>query len=218
MKLANAASFIYHQHTVTATKLTFLSAPVHRARLMQVPLIPAETLNADANLVIKMVIGTDIRTSVREKAIPRTWFPTVSFLLVFKHATKTITKLRHLVFLWKQAAATLLVVIVVMVRLCQSLPSLTTREGSRPSYACLTGGEPVLLPTMAASAVRWFFNTSWILKKAYFWKYTLMTAAKKSASSTLKWALCRKADWKDTPNSSYLTEMRLTWFLSETNK
>ena len=60
MKLANAASFIYHQHTVTATKLTFLSAPVHRARLMQVPLIPAETLNADANLVIKMVIGTDI--------------------------------------------------------------------------------------------------------------------------------------------------------------
>ena len=30
------------------------------ARLIQVPLIPAETLNADANLVIKMVIGTDI--------------------------------------------------------------------------------------------------------------------------------------------------------------
>ena len=60
MKLVNAASFIYHQHTVTATKLTFLSAPVHRARLMQVPLIPAETLNADVNLVIKMVIGTDI--------------------------------------------------------------------------------------------------------------------------------------------------------------
>ena len=60
MKLVNAASFIYYQHTVTATKLTFLSAPVNYARLMQVPLIPAQTLNADANLVIKMVIGTDI--------------------------------------------------------------------------------------------------------------------------------------------------------------
>ena len=29
-------------------------------RLMQVPLIPAEKLDADANLVIKMIIGTDI--------------------------------------------------------------------------------------------------------------------------------------------------------------
>ena len=60
MKLVNAASFIYHQHTVTATKLTFLRAPVNYARLMQVPLIPAEKLDADANLVIKMIIGTDI--------------------------------------------------------------------------------------------------------------------------------------------------------------
>ena len=60
MKLVKSASFIYHQHTVTATKLTFLRAPVHFARLIQVPLIPPETLNADANLVIKMVIGTDI--------------------------------------------------------------------------------------------------------------------------------------------------------------
>ena len=60
IKLANAASFIYHQHTVTATKLTFLSAPANYARLMQVPLIPAETLDADTNLVIKMIIGTDI--------------------------------------------------------------------------------------------------------------------------------------------------------------
>ena len=33
---------------------------MHFARLIQVPLIPHETLNADANLVIKMVIGTDI--------------------------------------------------------------------------------------------------------------------------------------------------------------
>ena len=33
---------------------------MHFARLIQVPPIPAETLNADANLVIKMVIGTDI--------------------------------------------------------------------------------------------------------------------------------------------------------------
>ena len=60
MKLVNAASFIYHQHTVTATKLTFLRAPVNYARLMQVPLIPAEKLDPDANLVIKMIIGTDI--------------------------------------------------------------------------------------------------------------------------------------------------------------
>ena len=54
-----AASFIHHHHTVTATKLTFLSAPENFARLMIVPLIPAETVDADADLVVKMVIGTD---------------------------------------------------------------------------------------------------------------------------------------------------------------
>ena len=45
---------------MTATKLTFLRAPVNHARLIKVPLIPAEKLNADANLVIKMIIGTDV--------------------------------------------------------------------------------------------------------------------------------------------------------------
>jgi len=60
MKLIKAASFIHYHHTVTATKLTFLNAPKYYARLLKVPLIPPATVDADANLVVKMVIGTDI--------------------------------------------------------------------------------------------------------------------------------------------------------------
>ena len=59
MKLLRAASFIHHQHTVTATKFTFLSAPQSYARLMKIPLIPAGTVASDANLVVKMTVGTD---------------------------------------------------------------------------------------------------------------------------------------------------------------
>ena len=127
MKLVNAASFIYHQHTVTATKLTFLSAPVNYARLMQVPLIPAETLNADANLVIKMVIGTDIDIGQGESDPSYVISDGQFFVGVHirdKNNYKTSTPC---------TAETLLVVIVVLVRICRSLPSLITREGSRPS-------------------------------------------------------------------------------------
>ena len=59
LKLSRAASFIHHQHTVTATKFTFLSAPQNYARLMKIPLIPAGTVAPDANLVVKMIVGTD---------------------------------------------------------------------------------------------------------------------------------------------------------------
>jgi len=59
-KLMNAASFIHHHHTVTGTKLTFLSAPQNHARLLKVPLIPPATVDADISLVVKMVIGTDM--------------------------------------------------------------------------------------------------------------------------------------------------------------
>jgi len=60
MKLIKAASFIHHHHTVTATKLTFLSAPQMNARLLKASLIPPAAVDADANLVVKMVIGIDI--------------------------------------------------------------------------------------------------------------------------------------------------------------
>ena len=59
MKLLQAASFVYHQHTVTATKLTFLGAPQNFGRLIKIPLIPAATVDAGANLVVKMVVATD---------------------------------------------------------------------------------------------------------------------------------------------------------------
>ena len=59
MKLLKAASFVYHHHTVTATKLTFLSAPENYARLVKVPLIPPATVDSDAKLVVKVVVGTD---------------------------------------------------------------------------------------------------------------------------------------------------------------
>ena len=60
MKLMKAATFMHHHHTVTGTKLTFLSAPQNYALLLKVPLIPPAAVDADASLVVKMVIGTDI--------------------------------------------------------------------------------------------------------------------------------------------------------------
>ena len=51
---------MHHHHTVTGTKLTFLSAPQNYVLLLKVPLIPPAAVDADASLVVKMVIGTDI--------------------------------------------------------------------------------------------------------------------------------------------------------------
>ena len=59
MKLLRAASFIHHEHTVPATKFTFSRAPQSYARLMKIPLIPTGTVSPDANLVVKMIVGTD---------------------------------------------------------------------------------------------------------------------------------------------------------------
>ena len=58
MKLLKAASFVHHHHSVTATKLTFEDASEIYARLVQIPLIPPETIDPDAKIVVKMSIGT----------------------------------------------------------------------------------------------------------------------------------------------------------------
>jgi len=54
-----AASFIHHHHSVTASQLTFLSAPWIYARLLTVPLIPQKAIDIDANLVAKLVVGVN---------------------------------------------------------------------------------------------------------------------------------------------------------------
>lgn len=54
-----AAIFIHHHHSVTASQLTFLSAPETYARLLSVPLIPPKAINTDANLVAKLVVGVN---------------------------------------------------------------------------------------------------------------------------------------------------------------
>ena len=59
MKLARAATFIHYHHYVTPRLLTFLSAPKSIYRLMVVPLIPPAVTTANANLVIKMVVGLE---------------------------------------------------------------------------------------------------------------------------------------------------------------
>ena len=59
IKLMKAASFIHHHHSVTASQLTFLSAPENYARLLTVPLIPPKAINTDANLVAKLVVGVN---------------------------------------------------------------------------------------------------------------------------------------------------------------
>ena len=41
-------SFVHHEHSVTATKLTFVDASENYARLVQIPLIPPETIDSDA--------------------------------------------------------------------------------------------------------------------------------------------------------------------------
>ncbi|KAL9987403.1 hypothetical protein ACROYT_G001703 [Oculina patagonica] len=59
MKLLKAATFVHHHHSVTTTRLTFLSASENYARMIKVPLIPPATIDSDAKLVVKMVVGTD---------------------------------------------------------------------------------------------------------------------------------------------------------------
>ena len=59
MKLARAATFIHHHHSVTPRLLTFLSAPKNFHRLMIVPLIPPKFASPNANLVIKMAVGLE---------------------------------------------------------------------------------------------------------------------------------------------------------------
>ncbi|XP_067049475.1 uncharacterized protein [Acropora muricata] len=59
MKLMKAASFIHHHHSVTASQLTFLSAPENYARLLSVPMIPPKAINTDTNLVAKLVVGVN---------------------------------------------------------------------------------------------------------------------------------------------------------------
>lgn len=59
MKLLRAASFVHHDHSATATKLTMGEASENYARLVQIPLIPAETIESDAKIIVKMSIGTD---------------------------------------------------------------------------------------------------------------------------------------------------------------
>lgn len=58
MKLLKAASFVHHHHSVTATELTFADTAQNHARLVQIPLIPPETIDSDAKIVVKMSIGT----------------------------------------------------------------------------------------------------------------------------------------------------------------
>ena len=134
MKLVRSASFIYHQHTVTATKLTFLRAPVHFARLIQVPLIPEETLNADASLVIKMVIGTDIDIAQGESD-PSYVISDGQFFVGVQIPDKNNYKTSTPCLLMEASSGNTFGSDrrYGSVRLCQSLPSLTTREGSRPS-------------------------------------------------------------------------------------
>ena len=47
-KLLKAASFVHYEHSVTATKLTFVDASENYARLVQIPLISPETIDSDA--------------------------------------------------------------------------------------------------------------------------------------------------------------------------
>ena len=61
MKLARAASFIHHHHSVSPRHLTFLSAPKNYFRLMTVPLLPQKVATANANLVIKMTFGLETK-------------------------------------------------------------------------------------------------------------------------------------------------------------
>ena len=60
MKLLRAARFVYHHHSITTTKITFLSAAQDYARLLQVPLVAPETADYDTKLAVKVVIGTDV--------------------------------------------------------------------------------------------------------------------------------------------------------------
>ena len=59
MKLARAATFIHHHHSLTPRLLTFLSAPKSSYRLMILPLIPPKLTPGNANLVIKMTVGLE---------------------------------------------------------------------------------------------------------------------------------------------------------------
>lgn len=59
MKLLKAASFVHHDHSATATKLTVGETSENYARVVQIPLIPAQTIESDAKIVVKMSIETD---------------------------------------------------------------------------------------------------------------------------------------------------------------
>ncbi|KAL9987405.1 hypothetical protein ACROYT_G001706 [Oculina patagonica] len=61
MKLVSAASFIHHHNSITPRLLTFLSAPSLLYRLMIVPLIPPGVTDTNANLVVKMAVGLEIK-------------------------------------------------------------------------------------------------------------------------------------------------------------
>ena len=61
MKLARAATFIHHRHSLTARSL-ILSAPKSTlSRLMIVPLIPPKITTVNDNLVIKMAVGLETK-------------------------------------------------------------------------------------------------------------------------------------------------------------
>lgn len=48
MKVLKSASFVHHKHSVTETKLTLFDASENYARLVQIQLIPPETIDSDS--------------------------------------------------------------------------------------------------------------------------------------------------------------------------
>ena len=164
MKLLKAAcQFVHHEHSVTATKLTFADASENDARLVQIPLMPPGNhwfWQSHAKIVVKMSIGTVTDMVTRES-----------------DPSYAISDGRHFIgaIIRDKNNFNAGFRVVEAFR-----PSLSIRrEGLWPCWRCLSGGKLTLFLWIVISAGKWSSNTSWIQLMACCWRFTSMTNQRK---------------------------------------